>query len=839
MAGPDYAKVIPDIQAPVKGGAGESLIAASESQARGIKIAGQAKADMTTFLGTSLIAAGKGKLEADAAKEINSSLDKLQGSGTEATQAQKNLDYLGSDQFAANSAEQLAMLKEQSGGLDDGAISADFMKDVKRYADAQRQGIMTRDEVLTRVSAAVKKYSAMMPGWASDFRKLGADMTGIDRLDVYGVHQALTTKSAQEKQAEQMQAAQLEAIKQIAAEQGVLPNQVTPQMLQVHYQAKQLEFYRKNIENKLKVDGLGREQSDELWSQAIATSQGKHLAGIYQDLNKLTALNADPAKAADAAKFGLELSSKIEGIGLQLEAEIGQMRASPTNPLSSDTAAKRVGEIRATVKTWQEGVKTIEGRNMLLKMAENSKNNLQLFDNSIRLANPYIESMNILGMQPSKLFELYMTVPRDEFIKRIPGGGGAQLADAMAQVLQNPAQHAGIMAQIALGKPIDINAVAQVDRNLATIATVDMIQNVKEWAKDGAPTQERKTVWVNNMAKLGSTLNLSNPTSQDLKVASELVGSDTFQAFVAKLSPQEKAQALTPLVMQAESTVRGLSDSLKAQIEAFNSDSITKRSGWTMTLKQNPVTGLFEVDATQKQPATATAETGGGAFLGGVRGMGGRGPNSQGVDGRDAIKQAQALATRINQSVEVFTMGARLLDNKLNVDEVRTRVGLNLSAEHPQSLLTGETLPTPNGGNVPKNTEKTSINLPKALEAVKFSEKSGPLAVSAKGARGEYQLMEATAKEHGLVVDPKAGVDERSDTKKAEVAAGKELSRLYDVFKGDMNKVAAGYNAGMGNVQKAIAKATKLGIPDQWVAFMPKPEETLPYIQRFLSKYQG
>ena len=71
-------------------------------------------------------------------------------------------------------------------------------------------------------------------------------------------------------------------------------------------------------------------------------------------------------------------------------------------------------------------------------------------------------------------------------------------------------------------------------------------------------------------------------------------------------------------------------------------------------------------------------------------------------------------------------------------------------------------------------------------------------------ARMGWQFIPATGKQYGLRQD--FFVDERSNMEKATLAAAQYLKNLYAMF-GDWNLALAGYNAGEGNVQRAIRRA--------------------------------
>jgi membrane-bound lytic murein transglycosylase D len=101
-------------------------------------------------------------------------------------------------------------------------------------------------------------------------------------------------------------------------------------------------------------------------------------------------------------------------------------------------------------------------------------------------------------------------------------------------------------------------------------------------------------------------------------------------------------------------------------------------------------------------------------------------------------------------------------------------------------------------------------------------------ALSKASAKGPWQFMKPTAKEHGLKTD--WFIDERSDPEKATVAAAKYLKSLSKMFNGDWNLVLAAYNGGPGRVSRAMKKS---GIDDFWALSATTrylPRETREYV---------
>jgi membrane-bound lytic murein transglycosylase D len=106
-------------------------------------------------------------------------------------------------------------------------------------------------------------------------------------------------------------------------------------------------------------------------------------------------------------------------------------------------------------------------------------------------------------------------------------------------------------------------------------------------------------------------------------------------------------------------------------------------------------------------------------------------------------------------------------------------------------------------------------------------------ALSRARAKGVWQFMSATAREHGLRQD--WYVDERSDPAKATVAAAKYLRSLVKMFDGDWYLALASYNSGPGRVQRAMRRSR---LTDFWkLAARPGllPRETRDYVPMVLA----
>ena len=122
-------------------------------------------------------------------------------------------------------------------------------------------------------------------------------------------------------------------------------------------------------------------------------------------------------------------------------------------------------------------------------------------------------------------------------------------------------------------------------------------------------------------------------------------------------------------------------------------------------------------------------------------------------------------------------------------------------------------------------------NIPLELKYVAIVESAlNPKAKSRVGASGLWQFMYPTGKQYNLEVN--SYVDERHDPLKATEAACQYLSHLYEIF-GDWSLVLASYNAGPGNVSKAIRRSG--GSQNYWNIRKFLPRETANYVPAFLA----
>lgn len=111
---------------------------------------------------------------------------------------------------------------------------------------------------------------------------------------------------------------------------------------------------------------------------------------------------------------------------------------------------------------------------------------------------------------------------------------------------------------------------------------------------------------------------------------------------------------------------------------------------------------------------------------------------------------------------------------------------------------------------------------------------AGRVVTSPVGAKGRMQVMDATNRDPGFGVRP--AVD---DSLGERARVGQDyLGAMVNHYGGDVRKGLAAYNAGPGNVDRALARAQHAGDAD-WMRYLPKPEETVPYVEKIVAGMRG
>ena len=136
------------------------------------------------------------------------------------------------------------------------------------------------------------------------------------------------------------------------------------------------------------------------------------------------------------------------------------------------------------------------------------------------------------------------------------------------------------------------------------------------------------------------------------------------------------------------------------------------------------------------------------------------------------------------------------------------------------------TQPAPQSG--PALARPISASPGDIAAALRSTEASGPAAISAAGARGEYQVAPAFFRDYAR---PGENFDSETDR---QAVAQRGIANLWQRYQGDPSRVAVAYFSGTGNV-------TPAGSPTPWKANLSDATGTTTsaYVGRFLTKLGG
>jgi hypothetical protein len=822
----DYSIELPDAAAPAKGNAGELTIAAAQTQAQGAAQAGaigaKATADAISFLGTTAIEGTKGYLEAQEAKEIKATTDKLEGVGP---------DALAAEQQAKQAQEFLNAGKQAN------AVDPQFENDMQRLIDAQANGVMTREEVLNRSSAIVKKYSAMMPGFAADFRKTAAEMTGIQHLDVYGIHKALTEKSAREREAERTAQANAEADKKIMDQYGLSRrDQITPSHREDYTRVAILELNAKRTKLNAELVKGTQDEVDKAYHTASLALIATEVEQLGQSITSLATLHSGSSSAAlaNATQASLNVFDDIA----QRKARITRAVISMTQPnesngakLSSKYAQEEIlAKVLPMFDTYAEAAKNIEGRNMLEALAKQAKTNRETTLNTFYNAQPQISLLQSMGGF-SELWKAYVNIGSND--KEAEKQFGKELSRSLRVIRDYRGLETLSNIDAAISKGEDVGSKpGGMDKSMDQVAKANVVMNIKNIAKLTDATEQDKERWTNNVKYL--TANLKYGSMSDVKASNEIFGSPDVTRFFSGLSSEQKTRALTPMIEGIGSSSTIILNEVVSRVAKANVEKVA--GGFQLT--QNPTTGLIELKDVQPDvPADGSRFSGGATgpatfSVEGVRRLYGRRAIQEGpkdplkfTDRGDVKANLQQDIDKINLSMQVYANGSSLVHGK-GAKDIKGVIS---------DLLDGKL--------ALKNTQSNSgYNEEKWLAATAQVESGGNPNANSGKAVGMYQFTEATGRAYGLKIDGQ--VDERRDPVKSKEAARKLYRDLAGMFNGNLEMMAAGYNTNPKFVQEAINKSKAIGMPDQWKGVLASmhpdfARETVPHIGKVLQAYNS
>lgn len=601
-----YDVQLDNIPDPVKGKAGELSMQAGQAEGNANAIEGKRVADAISFLGTTGLSAYKGKLESDLDAEIKGTLSKLEG-GPEDKARRQNLVNVADDiaSFADNGPTNAPEIKQ-------------FEESITRFVRAQQQGTLNREQVIERIAAEVKKASALMPGWASDFRKLAAERTGISNIDVYGINKLLTQQSASEKQAERLAAANMKYIEDVAKWAGVPPTGVTPELQRAYFTATQRKNSVEQAKQTVEWEKLGREETDRALTQVLTTDIGAELSGLYASFARGIELNGkgDATSWQQSKQWAQEFDGQLSQFLFKAKTRINNALRPQTitrpdgtvatvPAISSEAANKMTEQLEKQVNDAKKRLTEAGGLNFYNSLIEVSKGQVELMQNNFLISNQYLSNLRNLGiLQGGQLYQAYI-VNRKAFEAQ----HGKPMVEAFDRAFGSP-QGAAIagrtVGSVLDARPDQLALLRTQDPDGFSVAFKEHKNAFLNLPKQQEPFEFNS--WAKQGKFLAAASNFQDYRSlQNLKEIREGLDHPAMFTYMRDRSITDKATAFMPFAVKLErSVVSAALPMLTEKLAALNDENLPaiQQGAPTIGVRVNALTGLLEVyEAPGKTPA--------------------------------------------------------------------------------------------------------------------------------------------------------------------------------------------------------------------------------------------
>lgn len=723
MAKNSFSVQVDDIKAPVSPN-GELLITSGRTEGQAKVAFGQAvlvertaEASLLKSLTSVGEAGAKAYASSQARDKINSTIDHLQtdtytGSAIKKQQEdavpKAQASVLGAQGLAAkrDSLDNFDYLEGGVGQQTNREIQA-FRDEAQRYVSAASQGAIGRDEAIAQIGATVKKYSAMVPGWASDFRKIGAELTGISHVDSYGVHQALTQQGMAEKQRAKMQEIELALTKEYMGEFGLTKfEQVTPEGLALWRNNKGMDQYVKQAENRKKLGDMSQDQADQANDQIAGAYITQAVSGVASKFAQLNAahLGADtPLKAEEARRLGGRLAADLQVVQAGLESQLNQLTTGQ-NAWSRARADKVTSEMRAVFKNYQEAVSTSEGYDYWNQLVKGSKGNVEHLMNTMMLANPHLAVLKETGVLP-EMAKAWFSLNGDQ--KQFAARFGTAAANTMDVVMKEPKTYANEFRQVVTGQSTVADVAAR-NPEIAKVVYNDVVTGVQKLVEEGGVLRNEQKQSFSNMIA-GWVGNMNHTKPEELKKFRELMFNPNMVRLMDQLDPTQRANALAPLFSKIDTTTPNVVEDVKQLVEKYNGLNQNQKFGNKMEVVYDKVAGAFRWEVKASTPSKFVDTPSGAASIG-LGGVGFYGP-------RSSIEQRE-LTNTLDQRLGWLNSVPHVLSNmvpmagggKANSDQVFEEIWKGVQGGTTTPLLSGKVKEMATG--VPKNTQTAAAAFP-------------------------------------------------------------------------------------------------------------------------------
>lgn len=607
--GLDYSLQLEDIRNPSAADGG-LLVSAGQRQGAASRLQGESNASLLALAGETAMAAGKGYLEAQVSKDTKEALDNLDTDGYKGPAAAAREAQYEKDKptIAANIAAAEELDKQRLSIFDTAEIGSNpdeiaaraqvekFRAEAAQLQKAASAGNLSPTQAIDAIAASVKKYSAMMPGWATDFRKVAANLTGISNVDVLGIHSALTKES-------QAQKANLKLTQDVAEYFGLPSLQaVTPYWRDLYMVARTTDAQAKQLESQAKIKGASQAQVADRLNQVVAagkTEGATAFVGVLHGIVTDNTLTGETANNALRERGGLA----IDAWETKWMGQIDKWVADGTG-LDAERARKMREDIAAQAKTQRDALNNSAVRSAWLKNAELFKTSVEGAQSQWRLnnmaaylitSNPQMYDVYLKSVQAAQSAGVSLTSPPTEkdYQKLQAYGVPRVMFDALQNVLKSDNTKAvadGLngAAAAAAANPVDsLAALKETDKEKYATVVAGSLNEVSRVARSGLDTTD-----PNAAARFADQLQIlasqAGPQSGQLaKEWATLISNPNVVNALLSLPKETLDKIAVPVLARTEANLfgqRGMAEKLAVAVDTSRSGR-TGESRWK--LEQN------------------------------------------------------------------------------------------------------------------------------------------------------------------------------------------------------------------------------------------------------------
>lgn len=523
---------------------------AAVTRARGEAISSLTGLEVSKTIAGQVVEAGKGYLESSLESQVKQTVDSYEAR-VKTDNAQLALD-LFEDKVMPSTPAEVEKAKA----------------DIQKYRNALDQGIMTREQALLAIDKSVKDYSNRMPGWASDFRKLAYNLTGIEHVGRYREHSLLTTQSAAERYREQqmdfIRKMQQKAIENFVQTYGRLP--------EGGWNGVDMSLFRDQLALRANADKLKDQLS--IRDSTVAQNEPVALEYINHRLSDgLITLNTrlqglvyskDPktGKPYGSENKIIIRQNVLADIGTFFETLKSEVLGFNTNQLSQAAREQQLNRLNTQQEQLTTALRNQDSFDDFRKNMELRASLAKDVINKWAIANPHLEIIRQSGMATPEIARVWFDFQADpkrqaEFRRRYGGAlddyfrslsmGGQPLQD----------RHASDMSKSSVSEE-HINALKLTNDGAYRAAMHTLRDHIKDIAikgwGDSQETQElRKMRFADNLRVFGSQIDFRDDSA--VKSWVQLMSDGRVAERVQDLPPNLQAIAIDSVITKARDVV--------------------------------------------------------------------------------------------------------------------------------------------------------------------------------------------------------------------------------------------------------------------------------------------